>query len=170
MKSRIEIISRDAMQERIGPGGSGLPANTAVISFYDPPKKRGGVTLLSNPLDYTAVCDRVFRVAIHDIDIEILGDYGLSFETYFPEADRLAAFIYEAVEDGADIICQCEYGQSRSAACAAAILEHFEGRGIDVFADYRYYPNQMIFNKLRDALDRRRRGRLPFSDQNNYER
>ena len=54
-----------------------------------------------------------------------------------------------------DIICQCEHGQSRSAACAAAIKEHFEKSGIEVFADYRYYPNQMIFNKLRDALSRR---------------
>ena len=54
--------------------------------------------------------------------------------------------------EGMDIICQCEYGQSRSAACAAAIKEHFEKSGIEVFADYRYYPNQLIFNKLRDAL------------------
>ena len=38
-----------------------------------------------------------------------------------------------------DIICQCEHGQSRSAACAAAIKEHFEKSGIEVFADYRYY-------------------------------
>ena len=51
-----------------------------------------------------------------------------------------------------NIICQCEHGQSRSAACAAAIKEHFEKSGIDIFADYRYYPNQLIFNKLRDAL------------------
>ena len=60
-----------------------------------------------------------------------------------------------AIEHGMDIICQCEHGQSRSAACAAAIKEHFEKSGIEVFADYRYYPNQMIFNKLRDALSRR---------------
>lgn len=36
--------------------------------------------------------------------------------------------------------------------CAAAMKEHFEKSGIDIFADYRYYPNQLIFNKLRDAL------------------
>ena len=54
-----------------------------------------------------------------------------------------------------DIICQCDYGQSRSAACAAAILEHFERNGISIFADYRYYPNQLVFNKVLKALKRR---------------
>ena len=77
------------------------------------------------PVDYKGKAKRVFAVAIPDIDIEILGDYGLTFDTYFPEADRLAEYIDRAYKDGLDIICQCEYGQSRSAACAAAILEHY---------------------------------------------
>lgn len=91
-------------------------------------------------------------MCIHDIDIEILEDYGLTFETYFPEVNELAEFIIKAEKDGFDIICQCEYGQSRSAACAAAILEYFYHNGISIFADYRYYPNQLIFNKLFQAL------------------
>ena len=52
-----------------------------------------------------------------------------------------------------DIICQCEYGQSRSAGCAAAIREHFYSDGIKIFADYRYYPNQLVYNKVFDALE-----------------
>ena len=84
--------------------------------------------------------------------IEILDEYGQSYETYFPEVKELSQFVHSAVADGMDIVCQCEYGQSRSAACAAAIREHFFGDGIEVFADYRYYPNQLIFNKLRAAL------------------
>ena len=106
-----------------------------------------------NPVAYSDKPNRVFQVAIHDIDIEILGDYGLTYDTYFPEAGDLAKFIYEAKNDGLDIICQCEYGQSRSAACAAAILEHFYKTGISVFADYRYYPNQMVYHKVFDALN-----------------
>ena len=95
----------------------------------------------------------MFKIGIHDIDIEILGDYGLTYETYFPEANQLADFILTAEKQGLDIICQCEYGQSRSAACAAAIMEFFYGTGIKIFADYRYYPNQLIFNKVLDALN-----------------
>ena len=45
-----------------------------------------------------------------------------------------------------------DYGQSRSAGCAAAILEHFYRRGIDIFADYKYYPNQVVYHKIFDAL------------------
>ena len=94
----------------------------------------------------------MFSVGVHDIDLEVLPEYGLTFETYLPEAKHLAFFIKTAVKNHSDIICQCEYGQSRSAACAAAIREYFFKDGISVFADYRYYPNQLIFNKVLDAL------------------
>ena len=130
---------------------NGFPENTAVISFYDPPSKRMRDVL--PPVDYKGKADRVFYVRVHDIDIEVLPDYGLTVDTYLPEADRLADFIRKAHNDGLDILCQCEYGQSRSAACAAAILEHYCKNGISVFADYRYYPNQLVYNKIKNALD-----------------
>ena len=124
--------------------------NAAVISFYDPKSSR--TPKVYQHLEYGNFCDRVFYVPVHDIDIEVLKEYGLTFDTYFPEAGELAKFVREAVSDDVDIFCQCEYGQSRSAACAAAIREHYFHDGIEVFADYRYYPNQLIFNKLRVAL------------------
>ena len=96
----------------------------------------------------------MMQIALHDLDPVALPDVGLTMESYFPEADALAAFIYRAREEGREILCQCEYGQSRSAGCAAAILEHFGRRGIDVFADYRYYPNQLVYHKVFDALGR----------------
>ena len=144
---KVEIYSRESIEKLIA---SGFPLKTAVISFYDPPTKRTPKEYA--PVDYKGKCERLFRICVHDIDIEVLEDFGLTFETYLPEAEKLAEFIISAKENGLDIICQCEYGQSRSAACAAAIKEFFEGSGISVFADYRYYPNQLIFNKILDAL------------------
>ena len=150
MKSKIKIMSREEAEHLIE---SSFPNNTAVISFYDPFDGRGLTRKEKNqPVDYSNVCNDVFTVAVHDIDIETLPEYGLTFESYFPEASELACFIKRAVHDGMDIICQCEYGQSRSAACAAAIKEYYDHSGIEIFADYRYYPNQMIFNKLLAAL------------------
>lgn len=147
LKNSIEIMSREAVENLIV---NGSPNNVAVISFLiQNPKEQRKTT---PPVDYTGVCDRVFSIAIHDIDIEILPDYDFSFETYFPEAKDLAQYIIESVSNGYDIICQCEYGQSRSAACAAAIKEYYDKSGIEVFADYRYYPNQLVFNKLLCAL------------------
>ena len=105
-------------------------------------------------MDYTGAAARVFTVAVRDLDLSVLPDVGLTYDTYLLEADALAAFIYQARADGLDILCQCEYGQSRSAACAAAILEHFDSTGISIFADYRYYPNQVVYHKIMDALTR----------------
>lgn len=108
-------------------------------------------------IDFTGKSERVMRIGIHDLDPEALSDFALSVDSYFPEADALAEFIYKAREDGLDIICQCEYGQSRSAGCAAAILQHFSKNGIDVFTDYRYYPNQLVYHKVFDALEKCKR-------------
>ena len=144
----VSIYSRKAIKELIE---KGFPQNTAVISFYTPKDKRD---YEENRVNYDGVCNKVFYVGIPDIDIEILSEYGYTYKTYLAEADELAKFIYEAKADGLDIICQCDYGQSRSVACAAAILEHFEGRGIDIFVDYRYYPNQLVYHKIFDALEK----------------
>ncbi len=143
---KVDIYSRNAIEELIN---QDFPENVAVISFYDPPGKYKNV---EPPVDYKGKVKNLFQVAVYDIDIEVLGEFGLTFDTYFTEVEELAEFIFESYNEGLDIICQCEYGQSRSAACAAAILEYFESDGISVFRDYRYYPNQLIFNKVYEAL------------------
>lgn len=128
----------------------GIPDNTAIISFSDPIDSRTPKDY--TPLDFTGKHDRVFSAALYDLDMDCLPQVGLTYDTFFPEVSKLAGFIYQAQEDGLDFICQCEYGQSRSAACAAAILEHFTKNGISIFVDYRYYPNQMVYHKVYDAL------------------
>ena len=142
---KVEIYSKKAIETL---KTTEFPTNTAVISFFTPTKK----SCKQNRVDYSGVCERVFYVGVPDIDIEILADYGYTYETYLTEATALAEFIRKAVTDGFDIICQCDYGQSRSAACAAAILQCYEARGIDIFVDYRYYPNQLVYHKVFDSL------------------
>lgn len=148
---KVTIYSRKSMEVLLSKGNL---KNTAIISFHDPVGRGRRCLEDYEPIDFTGKCDRVMQIALHDLDPEALADFYLTEETYFPEADELAEFIYKAKEDGLEIICQCEYGQSRSAGCAAAILQHFERRGIDVFVDYRYYPNQLVYHKVFDALER----------------
>lgn len=143
----VKIYSRKEMEKLLQ---NDFPENTAVISFYDPALKRCDKDY--KHIDYSGKCSHVFYSETDDLDIGYLGEKGLTYDTYFTEADEIAEFIYQAYNKNMDIICQCEYGQSRSAGCAAAILEHFYKSGIWVFADYRYYPNQIIFNKMFDAL------------------
>lgn len=148
-RMRVLVYSRRAVEKLIQ---ERFPAKTAVISFYDPETSHH-ITEDYRPVDYKGKTDRLIRVPLLDIDLSILPDFGLSYETYFPEADHVAKFIYSAKEDGYDIICQCEYGESRSSGCAAAILEHFYRTGISIFADYRYYPNQVVYHKVLEALE-----------------
>lgn len=148
---KVTIYSKDAIKKLLKDVDK--IDNTAVISFYDPPQARGERAM---PVDYRGKTDMIFQIAVNDIDIEVLPEYGFTFESFFTEANELAEFIVEAHDKGMDIICQCEYGQSRSAACAAAILEYYEKNGISIFADYRYYPNQIIFNKVLNALRKNR--------------
>lgn len=138
----LTICSRKDAQKLLA---EGFPENTAVISFYDPPDA-------ADRLDYTGKAERAFYVPLWDIDLSVLPQFHLTEDTYFPEADDLAQFIKAAFQDGLHILCQCEYGESRSPGCAAAILQFYKGRGIDIFADYRYCPNQLVYHKVYDAL------------------
>ena len=145
----VKIYSRKSMEGLLA---KGKIEKTALISFHDPVGRGRRHLEDYKPIDFTGKCDRVMQIALLDLDPEALADFDLTVDTYFPEADELAEFIYKAKDEGLDIICQCEYGQSRSAGCSAAILQHFEGRGIDIFTDYRYYPNQLVYHKVFNAL------------------
>ena len=145
---KVLIYSREEIEEIINSGE--FPENTAVISYYDPKIKR--IDKDYTHVDYDGVCENVFYSELDDLDIEVIRRKRIT-DIYFPEADKMAEFIYNAYNNGMDIICQCEYGQSRSAGTAAAITEHFHKSGIWIFADYRRYPNRVIFHKVYDALE-----------------
>ena len=73
------------------------------------------------------------------------------------QANQIADFVYRYWESRGTLICQCHYGQSRSAAVAAAIKEHFYHNGIEIFADEqeRYCPNVYVFRLTLRALRNR---------------
>ena len=96
---KIFIYSRKAMEKLLK---SDFPENVAIISFYDPPGSFRDADY--QPVDYSTKTDCVFEVALHDIDFAVLPKYHLTYETYFPEADELAEFIFTAKKDGKDII------------------------------------------------------------------
>lgn len=140
---QVTIHSRASVERLLK---KGFPEKTAVISFYDPVMQK--LDRDYRPVDYQDKPAALMQIPLFDSGEDEIDDYN----SYFPEVEELAKFIRSAHENGLDIICQCDYGQSRSAGCAAAILQYFYGSGISVFADYRYYPNQMVFNKVLDAL------------------
>ena len=137
----VKIYSNNDLNERLK---SGKLENTLLIAFYDPQ--------YNSPTDFSGKAERVVTLPVPDLDKDDLEEYGYTEKSYFSQADSVAKFIIKAVRDGLDIDCVCEYGESRSAGCAAAIKEFYDGNGIEIFADERYYPNKIIFNKLLAAL------------------
>lgn len=140
----VQILSRKDAIRRI----SGFPKDkTAAISFCD----RG--TKPSERVDYNGVCDRVMYIELDDLGYDELAEEGYTYDNFFPEADEAAEFIIDAFENGITyFFCQCEYGESRSAGCAAAIEEHFYKSGLNVFQSFKFYPNKVIYHKIYDAL------------------
>lgn len=126
----IQIYSRSSAERLIQ---NHFPDNTAVICFYDTD---------GTHLDYSGYAAEVIYIPLDD------------FQTDLPQANKIADFIRRAESRGQDIICQCEKGQSRSAGCAAAIMEYYYSNGQSVFNDDRYRPDEMVYYALLNALDR----------------
>jgi predicted protein tyrosine phosphatase len=71
-------------------------------------------------------------------------------------AEKTARFILQHLEETKLLVCQCEYGQSRSAAVAAATTEYLlPGCGQKYFDDViRYSPNIRVYSKVLEQLRR----------------
>lgn len=69
------------------------------------------------------------------------------------QANQIVEFVNDVWDKVDIIICQCEHGQSRSAAVAAAIMQYKYQNGIEIFADDNYYPNKFVYRKAFNALN-----------------
>ena len=159
---RLEIHSFESIQER---AKQPFDPHTALISIGSPdmaPPK-----LLHKP-------EHMLRLVFDDITPEeaverlelspsllkrtsVLHLLLRNFKTYVFDdemAEKAAKFIMNYAPETDVFICQCEYGQSRSAACAAAIAETFGGYGEVVFKDKRYCPNRWVYQKLLAVLQK----------------
>lgn len=151
----IKIMSRDAVEMFCE---HPFVKDTALISITD---YGYDFAELKNKPQY------LLRLAFDDVDgdvfIDELGDNPsaeekLKIEKKYhmfsdAQATQVAEFV-DGVWDKVDvIICQCEHGQSRSAAIAAAISEFKFENGIEIFADFSYYPNKFVFRKVFSVLN-----------------
>ena len=95
-------------------------------------------------------------VTLSEVDYESSGQYAFRLFSE-DQANQIADFVYRYWENCETLLCQCHYGQSRSAAVAAAIKEHFYHNGIEIFADEqeRYCTNVYVFRLTLRALRNR---------------
>ena len=146
----VVIMDRESIEEL---ATKPFSSNTSVISITD--ANWSFANLKYKP-------DSILQIAFDDVDNDIFEDATTPDERAYIEqrynmltdvqANEIAKFYY-SVKDSTDIIiCQCEHGQSRSAAIGAAILEYESKSGITIFADDKYYPNKVVFRKVYNAL------------------
>ena len=134
-KRLAEVCSLDNLEERLNKDID----KKALISFSDYPW-----TQVNIPKSIPT-----FQLSLLDLEFEQIDK---DAEVWFSQAKSMADFIDEWYKKGYHFICESIYVDSRSPAVAAAILEHYEGQGIDIFSDFRYHPNQMIYVTLMKAL------------------
>ena len=151
---KILIKSRKSLERM---ARNTFPDGTAVISITD---------ANDFPVAFEDEPDYLLRIAFNDVDNDVFADELLDNPTdeeraeierkydmiSKEQADEIASFYINHKDDISTLICQCEHGQSRSAAVAAAVLEYRSRRGIKIFADDRYYPNKVVFRRVLEAL------------------
>lgn len=149
----VKIMSRQALTEL---AKEPFPADVAVISITDSDDE--DVELLHQPehllrLKFDDVSDEIFEQLLgRKPTVAEMRRIANRFHMISNAQTRqIAEFVISRKNTGT-LICQCEYGQSRSAAVAAAVMEYYDHKGICVFADARYYPNKYIFRKLLRSL------------------
>ena len=153
---KIEIESRKSIKIR---AKEPFPAHTAIISITD---MDNDFVVLKNKPEY------FLRLKFDDVTHEMLEDYYSGCESPASDgiktlaekhhifndkqAEKVSEFVKSILNKAELLICQCEFGQSRSAGLAAAVRQFLHGDGVEIFADDRYYPNKVVFRKVFAAL------------------
>ena len=146
---QIHILSREKIEKL---AKTPFEPDTAVISITD--FGTDFAELENKP-------KHILQLVFDDVDNDVFLDHPrLKRETVEKKYDmyttihaKAVANFYAQIKNTAKVlICQCEHGQSRSAAIAAAIMEHRDKNGIEIFADDNLWPNKMIFKKTLEAL------------------
>ena len=162
MYMNVEIMGREALEEL---AKEPFPKGTSIISITN--NDCPDVALAHQP-------DRMIRLKFDDVSDEIFEEllgrkpnvremHQIASRFHMlsnTQTQQMADFVLSMRNEGT-LICQCEHGQSRSAGVAAAVMEYYYQKGINIFADVRYYPNKHVFRKLLCSLRIRGGRRCP---------
>lgn len=159
---KIEIESRKSITVR---ARIPFPEHTALISIADLDVE---FAELKNKPEYflqLRFCDATKEIYEKEIGNErlegILGRKLTVAETFklmtkYPindeQATEIAAFVKSILGRAEVLICQCDYGVSRSAGVAAAVKQFLNGDGNKIFEDKCYEPNKLVYEKVLTAI------------------
>ena len=149
----VEIMGREALVEL---AKEPFPEGTSIISITN--TDHADVALEHQPdrmmhLKFDDVSDEIFEELLgRKPNVREMHQIASRFHMLSnAQTQQMADFVLSMHNEGT-LICQCEHGQSRSAGVAAAVMEYYHQKGINIFADVRYYPNKHVFRKLLCSL------------------
>lgn len=149
----IEIMSREALEKL---AKEPFSEGTSVISITN--NDDPDVVLEHQPdrmlcLKFDDVSDEIFEELLgRKPSVREMHQIASRFHMLSnAQSQQMADFVLTMRNEGT-LICQCEHGQSRSAGVAAAVMEYYYHKGINIFADVRYYPNKHVYRKLLCSL------------------
>jgi predicted protein tyrosine phosphatase len=90
--------------------------------------------------------EAVCRVYFNDVELDKLNCITDA------DADIIASFVREIADSANKLIVHCEYGVSRSAGIAAAIMKFLTGDDLPIFNNPLYRPNVTCYRKLMAAF------------------
>lgn len=151
---KLQVMNREQVELM---SKKGFKPRTLLISIHDYGADKANITHF--PEFFTCM-------VFNDVDSDVYLDaYGKPLssqgkraaeEKYHPldsyQAEKLAKFYFNVKDKAQVVICQCEHGESRSAALAAAIAEFESKDGLRYFIDDKYCPNKFVFRKIYGAL------------------
>lgn len=137
---KVEIHSREELEKM---SKKPFRNHTSIISITDTDDVL--VRLINKP-------KHILRLQFDDIYISELDetDYtDFPFKLFDDKmAEKIVDFVYKYKDETDLLICQCEFGESRSSAVAAAILENFHENGNGIFSNKKYCPNLYVYKIL----------------------
>lgn len=159
----VKIMGRNELEEL---SRHGFADGTYVISITDADAPL--VRLTHKPagilrMVFDDVGNDEFPISCHvmeDADAEDLAVIDLiSNPITSSQGKQIAQFINDNLAKMNHLICQCEMGQSRSAAVAAAVIDSHADAPCDIFDDSRYWPNRLVYHTVLDAFGSSRASR-----------
>lgn len=161
----VKIMGREELE---GLSSNGFADGTYVVSITDADAPL--VCLTHRPagilrMVFDDVGSEEFPISCHvmeDADAEDLAVIDLISNPITPsQGEQIAQFVSDNLVNMRHLICQCEMGQSRSAAVAAAIIDHHSGVPCGIFDDARYWPNRLVYHTVLDAFEGLRATKAP---------
>ena len=151
---RILIKNRHQIEEM---SKVGFDKHTALISITDVGLSFAELQKYPEFLLQIAFDDVDNDVFVDELDRKPTDEERITLEKKYKmlsdeQALQIASFYFDNKDSISTLICQCEHGQSRSAAVAAAVMEFRSRRGIAIFSHDSYYPNKVVFRKVLSAL------------------